>query len=237
MFNEILLIGTLIVEYVAVVVAFKYFGRRGLIAWIVLATVLSNIEVLILVDAFGIEMTLGNILFASTFLATDILSENFNKYQAKQAVLIGIASSVVFAVISMSWIMYIPSANDVNSPAIQEVFTKTPRIVLASVIVYSVVQYLDVVLYHKIWDLTSRKSDSKSGLWIRNNGATILSQIVNAVLYNILAFAGTYPIKTLVSIIISNVIIYIITSVADTPFLYLARLKKDEKKSEELKTK
>lgn len=49
--NEILLIITLFVEYSLVVIAYKYFGKVGLYAWMALATVLANIEVLILVDA------------------------------------------------------------------------------------------------------------------------------------------------------------------------------------------
>ena len=228
--NELLLIATLIIEYGAVVLAHKFFGKNGLFAWIAIATVLANIEVMMLVKAFGIEMTLGNILFASTFLATDILSENFGKKEAKQAVLIGILSSVAFAIISVSWLLYAPSANDINSYAIHEIFTKTTRIVVASVVVYAIVQYLDVILYHKIWDLTSEKAGSKSGLWIRNNVATMLSQVVNAILYNVLAFWGVYPGKTLLAIIVSNILIYIVTSLADTPFLYWARLNKDEKR-------
>ena len=47
----------------------------GMMAFTVFATIAANIEVMILVDAFGMEMTLGNILFATTFLVTDILSE------------------------------------------------------------------------------------------------------------------------------------------------------------------
>lgn len=224
--NELLLIASLVVEYMAVVLAYKYLGKKGLFAWIAVATILANIEVMVLVEAFGIEMTLGNILFASIFLATDVLSENFGESEAKKAVVIGIASSIVFAIISFSWKIYIPSSNDVNWLSISEIFSKTPRIVLASIVVYAVVQYLDVCLYHKIWNITSRNADSRSGLWIRNNAATIISQIINAILYNIFAFAGVYPTKTLVSIIVSNVLVYIVTSVADTPFLYIARSKR-----------
>ena len=67
MSNELLLIITLIVEYSAVVLMYKYLGRDGLYLWTVLATITANIEVLILVKAFGMEMTLGNVLFATTF--------------------------------------------------------------------------------------------------------------------------------------------------------------------------
>lgn len=221
--NEFILIVTLIIEYTAVVVAYRLFDKIGLYIWIAIATVLANIEVMMLVKAFGIEMTLGNILFASTFLATDILSEKYGKQTARRGAIIGIASSVVFVIISSSWLLYRPSPNDVYSSAINMVFSNTPRIVAASVLVYAIVQLLDVRLYHKVWDMTAKYGDSKKGLWIRNNVATIVSQVVNAILYNIVAFAGTYSLGTLIEIIVSNVLIYIITSLADTPFLYLAR--------------
>ena len=55
-----------------------------------IATITANIEVLIMVDAFGMEQTLGNILFASTFLVTDIISEVDGKKAAQKAVNIGI---------------------------------------------------------------------------------------------------------------------------------------------------
>lgn len=230
--NELLLLATLIFEYAGVVLSFKYLGRKGIFAWIAIASVLANIEVTMLVNAFGIEMTLGNILFASNFLATDILSENFGKRQANLGVLIGLISSVIFLVVSASWLLYIPSANDVSSLGIHEIFARTPRIVLASVIVYAIAQYMDIMIYHRIWEMTSRRFNMKSRLWLRNNVATVIAQVINAILYNILAFWGTYSMETIASIIVSNVLIYVVTSLADTPFLYMARLNKNENHDE-----
>ena len=69
--NEILLIVSLLVIYGCVLLAYRLFGIHGLYCFTAIATISANIEVLILVDAFGMEQTLGNILFASTFLVTD----------------------------------------------------------------------------------------------------------------------------------------------------------------------
>ena len=88
--NEIILIVSLVCIYTAVVLLYRFLGKTGLFMWTVIATIAANIEVLILVRAFGMEMTLGNILFASTFLVTDILSENEGKREADRAVTIGI---------------------------------------------------------------------------------------------------------------------------------------------------
>ncbi|HHW95082.1 MAG TPA: queuosine precursor transporter [Mogibacterium sp.] len=230
--NELLLIITLLIEYTGVVLAYKFFGRNGLYAWVGLATVLANIEVMILVRAFGIEMTLGNVLFATTFLVTDILSENYGKKYAAKGVRVGIASALFFMLVSFSWLMYIPSENDVTSEAFRGLFAYTPRVIISSLVVFVIVQHLDVWLYHKIWDITASKFGNKTkGLWIRNNVATMSSQLVNAVLYNIFAFGGIYPQKTIIQIIVSTLIIYFITSLADTPFLYWARKIKYKKDS------
>ena len=95
---------------------------------------------------------------------------------------------------------------------------------LASISVYIVVQFLDVWLYHRWWQFTTNRfGDKKKYLWIRNNGSTLFSQLLNTILFNIFAFIGTYPAKTLVSIIISSYLVFVITSLADTPFIYLCR--------------
>ena len=110
--NEALLILSFVLIYGSVMLFYRIFGKTGLIAMNVLVTILANIEVLLLVNAFGIEMTLGNVLFASTFLITDVLSENHSKKDANRAVVIGSVCSVLFVVISQLWLLYTPSAND-----------------------------------------------------------------------------------------------------------------------------
>lgn len=232
MSNEIILILSLIMTYGSVLVFYKFLGKSGLYAWTSIATITANIEVMILVDAFGMEQTLGNILFASTFLVTDILSEIFDKESANKAVKIGILSNIAFVMITQSWFLYMPNANDAMMPAIQSVFTNTPRLMFVSIGVYAVAQVLDVWVYHKIWSKTTEKlGDSKKGLWLRNNLSTLFSQLVNSILFTFGAFAGMYDTQTLMAILLSSYLIYVVTSIVDTPVVYLAR-KMSVKKSD-----
>ena len=157
--NEIILFCSLVCIYSAVVLFYKFFGRTGLYMWTVIATISANIEVLILVDAFGMEQTLGNVLFASTFLVTDILSETEGKKYANKAVRMGIVVSVAFILISQSWFLYEPNGNDWAMPAIRSVFSNTPRLMLVSIAVYGIVQVFDVFAYHTIWKHTTKLSD------------------------------------------------------------------------------
>ena len=222
--NELLLILSLIVIYSSVLIWYKLFGRSGMYCFTVFATIAANIEALILIDAFGMEMTLGNILFAATFLITDILSETDGKKSAQKAVHVGITTNILFIIISQSWLMYVPSVNDWASPSISAVFSNTPRMMLSSLLVYVIVQNFDVWMYHFWWDWsTKRWGSSRRFLWLRNNGSTLLSQMLNTVLFTGFAFWGTYDLPTLISIAISSYVIFIVTSLADTPFIYMAR--------------
>lgn len=229
MTNEILLIVSLVVLYGSVLLFYRLFGRTGLYCLTVFATIAANIEVLLLVKAFGMEMTLGNILFAMTFLVTDILSENDGKKAANRAVAVGVATSLLFLLVSQSWLLYMPSTSDWARPAFEQIFSNTPRMLLASLVVYAIAQVFDVWLYHAWWKLSTRKSgDSHRFLWLRNNGSTLVSQLLNSVLYTALAFWGTYDVPTLISIVLSSYVIFIVTSLADTPIVYLARRMKEQ---------
>lgn len=224
MTNELLIIISFLIIYGSVTGFYRFFGKNGLLAFNVCATILANIEVLILVRAFGIEMTLGNILFASTFLVTDILSENHSRKDANRAVLISTLCSILFIAVSQMWLLYTPSENDWASGPIRTIFSSTPRIVCSSLLVYLISQLTDVWLYHKWWEWCRKKfGDEKKGLWIRNNGSTMISQLLNTLLYTFFAFYGTYEIHTLLSIFLSSYLIFFVTSLLDTPFVYWCR--------------
>ncbi len=230
MINELLLAGTVIVLYGAVLFWFYLFGSSGMMAFTVFATIAANIEVLILIDAFGMEMTLGNIMFASTFLVTDILSEVSGKKAAQKVVWAGIAANMLFIVVSQSWLVYAPSPNDWAMPAMREIFSNTPRMMLSSLAVYAIVQMFDVWLYHKWWEFSEKLTGNhRAFLWLRNNGSTLVSQLLNSVLFTVFAFYGTYDARTLVSVALASYVIFIFTSLLDTPVVYLARMIHEKK--------
>lgn len=231
--NELLLLLSMVFIYGMVLGWYWLFGDKGLMCWTMFATIAANIEVLILVDAFGLPQTLGNVLFASTFLVTDILSEVSGKKAANQAVNIGILTSVCFIILSQSWFLYVPSDQDTMAASIRAVFANTPRLMLTGLLVYAVAQRFDVWLYHRWWNFTTRRyGDSHRFLYLRNNGSTLLSQLVNTVLFTAGAFWGTFETTKLLSIITSSYIIFIVTSLADTPIVYWARMIHEKRRQE-----
>lgn len=222
--NELLLIISLVLSFGATILFMRLFGKSGLFAWIAITAILANIEVTILVNAFAMEQTLGNTLFAASFLSTDILSELYGKKDANTGVRIGILTTLFFIIFSFLWTNYIPSKNDWAMPSIKALFSNTPRILIASLVGYGISQAFDVWLYHKWWNLTKAKTGSQQKmLWFRNNFSTLISQFLNIVIFNFGAFFGIYEIRELISITASCYVIYIFTSLLDTPFIYIAR--------------
>ena len=227
--NELLLLGSVLLIYGTVLLAYRLFKKAGLYLMTVIATILANIEVLMLIHAFGMEQTLGNVLFASTYLITDILSENEGEKEATKAVWMGVFTSAVMLVFTQYWLLYTPASSDWARGAIESIFSTTPRLLLGSFLGYIISQRFDVWLYHRVWKATQKKTgDSKGFLWVRNNVATLVSQVFNTVIFTLVAFGGMYSIKTTMTIMLSSYVVYVFTSLLDTPFVYLSRKIKEK---------
>lgn len=222
--NEILLILSILIIYSLVLFWFFFFGEKGLLCFTVFATILANIEVSLVIEAFGLEQTLGNVLFGASFLTTDIVSELYGKKNSKNIVMMNIVIAICFMLISKSWLFYdLKFDNDITK-GFHSIFSGTPRIIISSLIVYAISQFFDVFMYHKWWNITEKLTGNKRKfLWLRNNGSTLLSQLINAFLFNIFAFYGVFENDVIFNIFLSSYIVFIVTSILDTPIIYIAR--------------
>lgn len=219
--NEALLLLSLLLTYIGVILSYVFFGSRGLMVFGVFATIVANIEVSILIEGFGITQTLGNVLFASTFLITDALSEIKDKQTAKKAVGLTLFFSVLFLAFSQLWLHYIAIDAEMGE-SLSKVFAQTPRVIVVSLLVFAIASYLDVWLYHWWWKWSARICKSREKwLWVRNNGSTLVSQFVNTILFSIGAFWGVYEWDVIVQIITSSYLIFLCLALLDTPVLYL----------------
>ena len=84
--NELIIIVEVITVFSILLLCKKLFGKYGLIAWVGLATMLANIITAKNVNIIGLSTAIGTVMFASTFLATDILTECYSVQDAKNAV-------------------------------------------------------------------------------------------------------------------------------------------------------
>ena len=229
MYNELLWLVTLLVNFGLILITFKLFGKYGMIGWTVLAVIVANIEVMKTVEVFGMITTTGNILFATSFLATDILNEIYGKEEAKRAVKIGLFSLFATVAVMQTTLMFIPHASDWASDALQTLFGFMPRVALASFLAYWVSQYHDVWAY-AFW---KKKYASKNQIWIRNNASTLVSQLIDTSIFCTIAFWGVFPPEIFWDIFITTYVLKFTVAVADTPFIYIARWLYDNNKIEE----
>lgn len=216
--NEMLFLLCNIVSLSFVLLLYRCLGKVGLFVWIAIATVMVNIEVLKCVTMFGLAMTLGNVLYGSTFLATDILSEQYGGKTARRAVLIGVACSVISTVIFQISLLFVPNEFDFASGAMKTIFALAPRICISSLLCYYISNTIDTYLYDVI-----RRSTGEKALWLRNNGSTLISQAIDSILFTLLAFGGMMPTSVLIELAISTYIAKALVAILDTPFMYMAK--------------
>jgi len=221
--NEALFFITIIVNFAGVIFAYKFFGKMGVFAWIALATIVANVEVLKCVDIFGMALTLGNVTYGSIFLATDILNEKYGVEEAQKSVYLGFFALLMFTIITQIDLHYISNEADFAGEAMKTLFTITPRICFASMSAYFVSNMMDVYLYKFIRNILP----SDKFLWVRNNGATCLSQLFDTAMFTYIGFAGVFSKEVVFQLFITTYLIKILIAILDTPFLYLAkRIKK-----------
>lgn len=218
--NELLFIFSTVFFLGAVLLIYRLFGKAGIYAYIGFASILANIQVTKSIVLFGLTTTAGSVLYASTFLCTDILSEKYGKKYATKGVLIGIFMSILWLIGTQGTVLLKPSNNDLISDVLSKVLNTVPRITVASLVAYAVSQMIDVILYHLIWNKTGH---TKKGLWIRNNAATLISQLIDSIIFVTIAFIGVYETNVFISILITTYVFKAIIALCDTPFIYLAR--------------
>lgn len=207
----------IIVTFSLVVLIEKLFKKEGLYVWLSIATILANLTVCKMIDVFSFTTSLGNVLFASTFLATDIMSEKYSKKDAKRGVYISIFSGITFIIITQLTLLFIPSSDDVVNDAMKTLFGISIRTISASMIMFFISNMSDIYLYNKL------KEKLPDKMWLRNNVSTITCNCIENYFFNTLAFIGIFPMSVIISIATTTTIIEMVIALCDTPFLYLSK--------------
>ena len=207
----------IIVTFSLVVIIEKLFKKEGLYIWISIAIIFANLIVGKAIDLFGFTTTLGNALFASIFLATDIMAEKYSKEDAKKAIYASVFCVIVFIIITQITLAFIPNANDTVNDSMKTLFNISFRTMIASVVMYFISNMVDIHLYNRL------KEKYPNKLWLRNNVATIISNCTENFFFCAFAFIGIYDISIVLSIAITKTIIEVIMAICDTPFIYISK--------------
>jgi len=158
----------------------------------------------------------GILPYPLTFLVTDLISELYGQKKANLVVFSGFVASMF--VLLFLWLggqfNAIPSSI-VNDDIYNSVFQNAWRIIAASMIAYLIAQFIDVRIFHFWKRLTNGKH-----LWLRNNGSTIVSQLVDTTLVIMILFVGVWESDQIISAIIDGWLFKMLMAAIDTPIIY-----------------
>lgn len=215
--NILLGIVSLLLTFSLLIIVEKIFKKEGLFVWISIATIIANILVCKSIELFSFTTNLGNILFASSFLATDIMSEKYGAKESRKAIILGVVSQVIFVIMTQIGLLYIPAPEDLAQESMKGLFSINLRVSIASIVMYFVSNMADIYIFEKIKEKVPGK------LWLRNNVSTMICNSLENYFFSFLAFAGLMDIPTILSIATLASILEIVIAVCDTPFLYLSK--------------
>lgn len=215
--NELIFIGYIVIVSVASLIAAR-FGKEALTALISVEALLLNIFVLKQISLFGLTATAADALAVGSTLALNLLQEQYDKQAAQRAIWISFFGALFYVLILLLHIGYAPAATDTASDLFRDLLLPTPRIILASLSVYVVVQNIDAFLYGYL-----KKNYSHISFVIRNYASLLVSQLIDTVLFTFLGLwginEGFSDLRTLVDIMIVSYTLKVIVIVIAVPFV------------------
>ncbi|UXH44712.1 queuosine precursor transporter [Rossellomorea vietnamensis] len=208
-----------LITFSCLLVMYRMFGRTGLFVWIGISTILANLQVVKTIEIFGLTATLGNAMYGTAFLVTDILNEKYGKKEAQKAVWLGFFTLIVMTIIMQLALLFQPHPDDFAQESLATIFGIIPRIALGSLAAYLVSQFTDVYIFTYL----KKKFPTDAQFWIRNNGSTMVSQLLDTLVFTSIAFLGEYPMHVWFEIFITTYLLKWVISLMDTPFGYIAK--------------
>ncbi|MCR5186951.1 MAG: queuosine precursor transporter [Clostridia bacterium] len=206
----------IIVVFSIVVLVEKFFKKEGLLVYVSISTIIANILVCKSIELIEHVTCMGSIMFASNFLATDILCEKYSKKDGRRAVILAAVSQLIFIVVIQFALLYTPSSIDMMNDNMKELFSLNLRIGISSLTMFVASNLFDIYIYERI------KKRFPNKLWLRNNVSTIISNCAENYLFTFFAFVGVYDLITIISIASVGSVVEIVIALLDTPFLYLS---------------
>ena len=223
--QDLLWIITLFLDLGCTVLLYRFFGKAGLQVAIATAIILANLQGPKLTEIFGFQTSLGVIFYSSIFFATDVLSENYGRHEANKAVRMGFAVSLIILLMMSLALLYQPSTRPEAAEfstnihnAFQTIVSFTPRFIAGSLLAYVISQSFDVWAFHKIKQFTGER-----WLWLRNNLSTMSSQVIDTVIYSLVAWWGILNLRDALMLGAVKYGFKIVIAAIDTAFLCWAK--------------
>jgi queuosine precursor transporter len=232
---EAVLVIDIIVCNLGVMFMLRLFGKHGLFAFIVVAILMANIQVLKVVkfDLYTDPVALGTVVFTASYFATDCLTEFYGRAAAGRGIMLGFASYLLSTVLTLIGMGYPPltpeQAGEGFSWAlpyhehIVALFLPAPAFLIAGMTSYLISQFNDRWVFLLLRRITHAKL-----LWLRTSGSTAVSALIDNTVFSLLAFKVLSPVPVpwdalIFTYILGTYLLRLGLACLESPFMYLAR--------------
>lgn len=192
-------------------------GEKALNSWLCLVAVGMNLFVTKQITLFGLHVTATDSFAVGYFLGLNILQEVYGRSAAKSHMKIALIVCLFFAGLSFTHLLYVPNKFDLMQPHFVYILTPMPRLLLASLMSFFVVQLIDINFFQWL-----RNKIGSGWLTSRLGISLIFSQIIDTFLFSMIGLYGL--IENIFHVMIMSLIVKTITIVFSLlffPFLIL----------------
>lgn len=213
MFNELLFFAHIFLVVVFLLGSIK-LGKEALSAWIIIQAFLANLFVLKQISFFTFQITCSDVFAVGSILGLNLLQEYYGKEAAKKACWTCFYALIFFALMSQLHLLYIPSSFDSAHDAFSLILSPTPRLTIASLGVFFLVQQFDLRFFGYL------KKYIRSPFTV-NILALVTSQFLDTVLFS---FFGLYGlVASLLDVIFISFLIKCLIISLLTPLTLLSK--------------
>ena len=209
--NELIFLFHLVCIGIATLIMLR-FGLAALVSFLCTQAIVANLFVIKQINLLGLNATASDIYIVGSVLTLNLIQEYYGKIEARKAIWTSFALLVFYTIVSQFQIAYAPSSSDFSHEAYQLLLSFMPRITIASMIVYLIVQYFDTFFYALLRKFTAGKH-----LTARNMISIFVSQLLDTILFSFLGLYGI--VGNIMQIMIVSFTIKMIAMLALVPLI------------------
>ncbi len=207
-------------------------------------TMLNILGITKFIQLGPLSLAVGVLPYPLTFLCTDFISEFYGRKRANFVVWVGVLLNVLvitflyfgdwaasvdpnaqppWQILNLAAPVKLNTGMEVsgNVELFHFIYTCTRGAVLASMVAYAAAQFCDVYMFH-FWKKVTRGKH----LWLRNNGSTMVSQLVDStavicITFGAAWYAGEQTTKQILILIGSSYLFKVVVAALDTIPFYI----------------
>lgn len=230
--TEVVSILSILICYVYLAVMVRLWQAAGAFVYTAVAVIACNLQILKAAYFTGYDepVALGTLIYSSTFLASDFLTERYGISEAKKSIGLSFAASLLLLIIMLLTLGHKPLGVSVDSEywhfdqghnALAIIFNPNAAILIASLTAYIVSQLTDILVYSKLKRITNNNH-----LWLRAFTSISLASLIDAIIFNFFAWKLFSPNPVswhslFFTYIIGAYILQVLVALLNIPALYV----------------